>query len=172
MGRRFPGRASALRFLAAGALALGLPGAGAWGAETTTATVVLVHSGDSLVVEVAQGVRITVHLLGIAAPSLRDVRPRGDSKPAGQPLAQEAKKALEDLVLSKEVRVSLYGRDMFRQVMAEVHLGRENVNVHMVRGGLARVDRAGRRVPEGLRHTLDQAEAEARRERRGLWMFE
>ncbi len=172
MGRRCPGRASALLFLTAGALTACLPAGEARGAQTTTATVTLVHNGKTLVVELAEGVRITVHLLGVAAPSLRDVRPRGAHKAVGQPFAEEARRALEDLVLAKEVRVFFYGRDLDRQVMAEVFVAGENVNVHMVRGGLARVDRAARHVPEALRQTLERAEAEAKRERRGLWIFE
>jgi len=68
--------------------------------------------------------------------------------------------------------VFFYGRDAFRQVMAEVFIEGENVNVHMVRGGLARMDRAARHVPEALRLRLESAEAEARREKRGLWVFE
>lgn len=172
MGRRFGGGASALLFLAAAALALCPPARGAWGAQTTTATVVLVYDGDTLAVETAEGVRITLHLLGIVAPSLREPRPREGRKAAGGPFAEEAKRALGDLVLQKEVRVFFYGRDAFRQVMAEVFVEGENVSVHMVRGGLARMDRSARHVPETLRRTLEQAEAEARRDRRGLWMFE
>jgi len=172
MGRRFPAWASALPFVAAGALALGLPERGAWAAQDTTATVVSVHGGDTLGVEVADGVRITLHLLGVAAPELRGLRPQGAKREVAQPFAEEARKALEDLALHKLVRVFLYGRDAFRQVMAEVLIGGENVNVHMVRAGLARVDRAARHVPEALQGKLESAEAEARRERRGLWMFE
>ena len=171
-GRRTRGGASALSFLAASALSLCAPMHGAWGAQTAAATVVLVHDGGTVVVELAEGVRITVHLLGVAAPSVRDVRPRDGRKAVGQPFAEEAKRALEDLVLAKEVRVFFYGRDAFRQVMAEVFFEGENVSVHMLRGGLARVDRAARHVPEALRQALEKAEAEAKRDRRGLWMFE
>ncbi len=172
MGRRCPGGASALLFLTAGALAAWLPAGAAWGAQTTTATVVLVHNGDTLVVELAEGVRTTVHLLGVAAPSLRDVRPRGAQKAMGQPFAEEARRALEDLVLGKQVRVFFYGRDSFRQVRGEVFLAGENVNAHILRAGLARVDRSAQHVPEALRQTLERAEGEAKREKRGLWIFE
>ena len=68
MGRRFPAWASVLPFVAAGALALGVPPRGAWAAQDTTATVVSVHGGDTIGVEIADGVRITLHLLGVAAP--------------------------------------------------------------------------------------------------------
>jgi endonuclease YncB( thermonuclease family) len=172
MGRRFPGGASALLFVAAGALALGLPPRGAWAAQDTAATVLFVHDGDTIGVELAGGVRIRLHLLGVAAPDLRGVRPGGGPAGVAQPFAEEARRALEDLALHRLVRVFLYGRDAFRQVMAEVVLEGENVNVHMVRAGLARVDRAARHVPEALRLRLESAEAEARREKRGLWMFE
>ena len=172
MGRRFPGWASALPFVAAGPLLLGLPPGSASPAQDTTATVVSVRDGDTIGVEIAGGVRITLHLLGVAAPTLRDVRPEAVPRGAAQPFAREARKALEDLALHKLARVFLYGRDAFRQVLAEVLIEGENVNVHMVQAGLARVDRAARHVPEGLRRRLDGAEAEARREKRGLWMFE
>ncbi len=172
VGRRLGGGASALLLVGAGVLAVCLPARGARGAQTATATVVLVHDGATMAVETAEGVRITLHLLGITAPSLRDVRPQAGRTAVGQPFAAEAKRALEDLALKKEVRVIFHGRDAFRQVMAEVYVAGESVNVHMVRGGLARVDRAARRLPEALRQALEQAEAEARRAKRGLWMFE
>jgi endonuclease YncB( thermonuclease family) len=136
------------------------------------ATVVFVHDGDTIGVELAGGVRITLHLVGVAAPNLRDVRPRGAPRPVAQPFAEEARKALEDLALHRLARVFVYGRDAFRQVMAEVLIEGENLSVHMVRAGLARVDRAARHVPEALRRRLESAEGEARREKRGLWMFE
>ncbi len=158
--------------LGAGALAPALPAPASWGAQSTQAGVVRVHAGDTLLVETAEGVQITLRLLGVQAPSLREVRPPNGRKAVGQPFSEEAKRALEDLVLKRKVRVEFYGRDALRQPLAVVFLGDENVNVHMVRGGLARVDREAPRMPEGLREALEKAEAEARRERRGLWMFE
>lgn len=173
-GRRFRGGAPARCFLAAGALALGVPVPAAWGGQSAAATVLRVHDGNSMLVEMADQVQNHVYLLGIEAPSLRDLRPEapGGRKAVGQPFSGEAKRALEDLVLKKQVRVEFHGRNVAKRPLAVVEVGGENVNVHMVRGGLARVDRAARDVPEAFRAALEQAEAEARRDRRGLWMFE
>ncbi len=173
-GRRFRGGASARCFLAAGALALSPPAPGAWAAQSATATVLRVHDGNSMLVETADQVQIHVYLLGIEAPTLRDLRPQapGGRKAVGQPFSGEAKRALEDLVLKRQVRVEFHGRNVAKRPLAVVDVGGENVNVHMVRGGLARVDRAARDVPDSLHAALEKAEAEARRDRRGLWMFE
>ncbi len=171
-GRHRGGGALAWLAIGAGALLPGLPAPAAWGAESTLAVVVRVSAGDALIAQKADGVQINLRLFGIEAPRLRAVRPQGSGKAVGQPFSEEAKQALEDLVLHKQVRVELYGRDFFRYALGVVFLGAENVNVHMVRGGLARVDRAAHHVPEALRAALEQAEAEARRDRRGLWMFE
>ena len=173
-GRRPAGAGGpACLLLAACAFVLGPPAPAARAAQTTQAAVLRVYAGDSLLVETAEGVQATVRLLGIEAPRLREVRPQGGGEAVGQPFSAEAKKALEDLVLKRKVRVEFYGRDpVLRQPLAVVFMGEENVNAHLVRGGLARMDRKDPRLPAGLREALERAEAEARRERRGLWMFE
>jgi endonuclease YncB( thermonuclease family) len=174
MGRRPVGAGRPAALLAAAwAIIVGGPAPAARAAQEAQAAVLRVYAGDSLLLRTTEGVQASVRLLGIEAPRLREVRPQGGGEAVGQPFSGEAKKALEDLVLKRKVRVEFYARDpVLRQPLAVLFVGDENVNVHLVRGGLARMDRRDPRVPAGLREALERAEAEARREGRGLWMFE
>lgn len=133
-------------------------------AKGETGRVVRVIDGDALVLDTGQSVR----LVGIEAPALH---PRyGDPAPH----AEEAKRALEDLVMGRTVRLHYPGLTRDRYDRALAHLSTADttgpdywVNLELVRRGHVRV----RLYPDtdGGGATLLEAEKEARLERRGLW---
>jgi endonuclease YncB( thermonuclease family) len=142
----------ALRACALAALVSVLPAANAAGFETTRGRCVAVLDGDSI--RVLEGDEtIEVRLEGIDAPEHR------------QAFAERAKRALSDLVYGRNVEVRAEGRDGFGRVLGRVYVGGLDVNLEMVRRGLAwhykrySTDRA-----------LAEAEGAARARRAGLWV--
>jgi micrococcal nuclease len=98
------------------------------------ARVVAVVDGDTVVLDDRRQVR----LVGIQAPKL----PLGRAHVKKQPFADEAKSALEDLVLEKIVRLSYGGRrqDRHGRALAHLHLGDGTwVQGWLLERGLARV---------------------------------
>ncbi|MGB3627608.1 MAG: thermonuclease family protein [Henriciella sp.] len=133
-------------------------------AEGETGRVVRVIDGDALVLDTGQSVR----LVGIEAPVLK---PRyGDPEPH----AEKAARALEDLAMGRRVRLHYPGltRDRYDRALAHIATADGTgpdywINLELVRQGHVRV----RLYPDTDRggETLLAAEAEARRERKGLW---
>src|SRR5262249_40914275 len=85
-------------------------------------------------------------------------------------LAQEAKESLSRLVLGKNVRMRLEGRNKAGEMVAQLQtddpeVGLKDVGLEIVRSGMAR-------PPPNYDykyHELSAAEKEARSTRRGLW---
>ena len=126
--------------------------------------VVRVIDGDALVLSTGQSVR----LIGIEAPA-------GPSRGRdGEPGFEEAKRALEDLALGREVELRYAGltRDRYDRALAHVitadTLGPEYwLNAEMIKRGAARV----RVYPDtaAANDALLPLEAAAREEKAGLW---
>ena len=90
-----------------------------------------VHDGASLRAT-GHDIQLKVRLVGIDAPELK----RGKNKPS-QPFGQRAKKFLTRLVLNKQVFIKGYGSDRNNRTLAVVYVGRKNVNLEMIKAGLA-----------------------------------
>ncbi|KAI4292495.1 hypothetical protein PAPHI01_1769 [Pancytospora philotis] len=112
--------------------------------------------------------KLPVRLAGIDAPEMRFF-----GTPA-QPFSKEAKELLSALALKKTVHVTVYSIDMYSRIVAMVCIKTgwfswTNVNLEMVRAGLACVyDRAGAEYG-GLKAAFEAAQAEAKRKKRGMW---
>jgi len=124
--------------------------------------VVAVLDGDTIRV-MRDGMIVPIRLIGIDAPESS----KGDGEP-GQPYSRAAKKHLAHLVLQKPVEWVSYGTDDYRRVLGVVHLDGVNVNLEMVRAGLAEAYR-GRPQPGFDDSPYRQAERAARQARRGMW---
>jgi micrococcal nuclease len=115
----------------------------------------IVAKGDDIVVR--------VRLAGIDAPETS----KKEREP-GQPYSQQSKKYLAGLVLNKAVDIKSYRMDRYKRLLGVIYLEGKNINVEMVKAGLAEVYRG--KLPQGFDSTpYLEAEAEAREARRGIW---
>ena len=123
-----------------------------------------VIDGDTI--EVKKGAtKIIVRLVGVDAPEAS----RKKHEP-GQPYSQQAIQHLNKLVLNRTVDVKTFGTDRYGRALAEVFVGGNNVNLEMVKAGLAE---AYRGTPASG-HNMEpywRAEEEARKASRGMWQL-
>ena len=85
----------------------------------------------------------------------------------GQPFGLEAARYLRDLVLDKQVQFETYGRDQSGQSLAVLWLGDLNVNLILVKEGLAWVK--PHVLVTKVRVELEVAERQAQVGKYGLW---
>ena len=125
-------------------------------------TVTQVYSGDTVKV-IGHDIEIKVRLVGIDAPETFKKK-----RHPGQPFTQESQKYLAGLVLYKTVDIKGYGLGRYNRILGLIHLNGKNINLEMVKAGLAEVYRG--RFPRGFDpEPYLQAEAEARKAGRGMW---
>jgi micrococcal nuclease len=118
-----------------------------------TGKVIHVADGDTLTVLDGDKEEHKVRLHGIDAPEKK------------QAFGTKAKEALSEKVSGKTVRVEWKERDRYGRIVGDVSIGDRNINVEQVREGWAWWYRSY--APKS--GTLERAEAEAKKERRGLW---
>jgi micrococcal nuclease len=106
---------------------------------------------------------ITIRLVGIDAPE----QSRKKHEP-GQPFSQNSTQHLASLVLNKHVDIVTYGTDRYDRTLGVVYVDGKNVNLEMVRAGLAEVYR-GRPAPGFDNEPYQEAEDAARRAGVGMW---
>jgi endonuclease YncB( thermonuclease family) len=121
-----------------------------------------VYDGDTIEAEGCD-IEIKVRLVGIDAPETS----KGKREPS-QPYSQQAKKYLVGLVLNKFVEVKGYGLDRYNRILGVISLEDKNINVEMIKVGLAEVYRG--KPPPGLELApFWRAEKEAKAAKRGMW---
>ena len=94
-----------------------------------------VTDGDTITV-VTDGQKVTIRLVGIDAPE----KSRSKHQP-GQPFSQTSTKYLASLVLNNHVDIVSYGTDQYGRTLGVVYVDGKDVNLEMVRAGLAEVYR-------------------------------
>lgn len=122
-------------------------------AAELTGKVVSVHDGDTVTVLVAGNRQVRIRLYGIDTPE------------SAQDFGSRAKQFTSIQCAGKTVRVVERDRDHYDRMVGEVFVDGESLNVALVRAGMAWWYR---------RHAkdytaLEDAEADAKRNRRGLW---
>jgi endonuclease YncB( thermonuclease family) len=122
-----------------------------------------VADGDTINV-VGNGKKEIIRLVGIDAPEIS----RKKHKP-GQPFSQKSTKYLASLVLNKMVDIKSYGQDRYGRILGVVYVNGMNVNLEMVKAGLAEVY-GGRPAPGFDNDPYWEAEKEARQATRGMWV--
>lgn len=131
-------------------------------ADTCRVTGVL--SGDTLQVD-GCGLGPAVRLAGIDAPEM----PTQADRP-GQPFCELARLRLAGQVLGKSVSIEGHGRDRHGRSLGVVYAAGTNVNLEMVKAGLAEAYRG--KPPAGFDPTpYRQAELDARRAHLGMWVL-
>lgn len=142
-------------------LALILSGAAiapAWAQQHIEGRVVGVSDGDTITILDAGNRQHRIRLKGIDAPE------------RGQAFGTASRRALAVPVSGRLVRVRIDSTDRFGRLLGVVFLGGRDVNLEMVRSGMAWHDKRFQR-DQSLqeRRTYAAAEDEARASRRGLW---
>ena len=118
-----------------------------------------VTDGDTITV-VTDGQKATSRLVGIEAPEKS-----GKKHDTGQPFSKTSTKYLAGLVLNKYIDLVPYGADRYGRTLGVVYVDGKNVNLEMVRAGLAEVYR-GRPAKGFDNGSYQKAEDGARR---GTW---
>ena len=161
---RGPGLAELLFFLAGLAVILA---PGAEGAEARLwGTVRAVTGGTNLLVVSPDRGQIHVRLLGVELPETPRTASGGVAV-EGQPFGPQAAGYVRDLLVEKQVQLDTYGTDQGGRQLSVVWLGNINVNLTLVKEGLAWVDPALKIA--NVRVALEVAERQARVGKYGLW---
>ncbi len=92
-----------------------------------------VYDGDTFKAT-GHDIEINVRLVGIDTPETK----KGKNKP-GQPFGEKAKKFLARMVLNKQVFIKGYGLGPYNRILAVVYVDRKNVNLKLIKDGLAEV---------------------------------
>jgi endonuclease YncB( thermonuclease family) len=125
-------------------------------------TIVKIFDGDTLQVK-GFGLRFTIRRVGIDTP---EIGKRGQKS---QPFSVEAKQKLTQLVQGKTISLKQYGTGGYNRMLAEIFVAETNVNLEMVRAGLAEVYR-GTRPDKFDAAPYFQAEKQAKYSRKGMWI--
>lgn len=97
----------------------------AYSREKNTCRVVKISDGDTLTCLAKGNKSIKVRLAEIDAPEKK------------QAFGQKSKKALSDMVYLRDVRLSLKGQDRYQRTLAIVYYQDKNINLEMVKQGMA-----------------------------------
>ena len=94
-----------------------------------------VYDGDSIKA-IGHDIEIKVRLVGIDAPE-KSKKKRG----SGQPHSAKASEFLSEMVLNKTVDIRGYGTGPYGRILAVVTVDGKNVNLQVIKAGLAEVYR-------------------------------
>lgn len=129
-------------------------------------TVSSVTDSGVFVVDSPDRGRFRVRLYAVDLPELPRTNRAGIAV-AGQPFANEAASYVRDLILGRQVQIETYGKDLAGRWLSVIWLGDINVNLTLVKEGLAWVDPTP--APSSVRTPLEVAERQARVGKYGLW---
>jgi endonuclease YncB( thermonuclease family) len=131
-----------------------------------TALVTEVIDGATVQIQTQQNPTVTVRLAGIDAPIIS----RNPLQP-GQPLAEESKSFLEQLVKDRAVTMAIYAVDeAARRPVVVLTLDNEAINVLSLKSGLSELSLEFLRdLPDSLRADMEKAQSEARSRSQGIW---
>ncbi len=121
--------------------------------------IVAVLDGDTLTLLDKTKTEHRIRLAQIDAPEIG----HGKNKP-GQPFGQRAKQTLSDLAYGRDVRADCAKPDRYGRKVCTIWVGNRDINLELVRRGMAWVYRKYASDPAYYR-----AEDDAKRTERGLW---
>ena len=121
-------------------------------ADEIRGRVVAIADGDTITVLDANQVQRKIRLEGIDAPEKK------------QAFGTRSRQTLGDLVAGKDVTVQWNKKDRYGRIIGHVYLGDRDIDLEMVQAGMAWHYRQYSKSAE-----LASAEAEARKDRLGLW---
>lgn len=136
------------------------------GAEARLWGTVRAVAGKNLVVVSPDRGQIDVRLVGVELPEPPRIGSPGDVI-EGQPFGPQAAAYLRELLLERQVQLDTYGKDRAGRLLSVVWLGEINVNLTLVKEGLAWLD--PHFTVTNVRVTLEIAERQAQVGKYGLW---
>jgi endonuclease YncB( thermonuclease family) len=116
--------------------------------------VTFVYDGDSCKVR-SGGIEYEIRLYGIDAPE------------KGQHFAEASKSLLMKLISHKNVKIVYQQQDRYGRLVATIYQGKLNVNLEMIRLGLAWHYKHYSKDKD-----FAEAETEARKDKRGMWKYD
>jgi endonuclease YncB( thermonuclease family) len=126
-----------------------------------------IYDGDTVAIKDDKGKEVRVQIAYIDAP---DMDEKTNKK---QPLYAESIKFLTGMIFNKEVIIESLGKDKLGRVEGVIFLEKVNVNVEMVRGGMAEIYEPVRSRPSAYKQEyvkqLADAENTAKSEKLGIW---
>jgi len=133
----------------------------------TWGTVRTVLSAVDLVVATPELAHVNVRLLGVEPPVVSRAAREGTKPAPAQPYGGQAEAYVRDLLSGKQVLLDFYGKDRNGRTLAVVWLGDINVNLTLVKEGLAWKSPS---IPiTRVRVELEVAERQAQVGKYGLW---
>jgi endonuclease YncB( thermonuclease family) len=120
---------------------------------TFDAYLVDVLDGDTIRIQKKDASVLTIRLLGIDTPE------------ASQAYGFEATRELKRLLTGRTMKIEPSGKDRYRRTLGVITVGQTNINLEMVKSGLA-----WHYTAKSKNAALANAEAEAKRLRKGLWV--
>ena len=125
--------------------------------------VIKIFDGDSLQVS-AMDLVFSIRLCGIDSPEM------GTKGLKGQPFSRAARSYLETLLNGREITLKSHGADSYHRQLAEIFLDGKNINIEIIKRGLAEVYRGN--PPKTLDIQLYFKEEEkARGAGKGIWQL-
>ncbi len=121
-----------------------------------------VYDGDTIQV-IENEKEIIIHLVGIDAPEISHKKHL-----PGQPFCLKSKEYLSSLILNKVVYIKFFGKDGSEKLLGEIFADQKNINIEMIKAGLAEVYRG---IPaKDLEITAYRdAEKKAKAAVKGIW---
>jgi endonuclease YncB( thermonuclease family) len=129
--------------------------------KTQRFTVLRVYDGDTIKVS-GLGLVFKIRLAGIDAPEI------GYNGQESQLFSHRARKKLQSLLADKTIRLKSHGIGGYNRQLAEVFVNSTNINIEMIKAGLAEVYRGKRPKTLDSKLYLEQ-EAAARTAGIGMW---
>lgn len=118
---------------------------------------------DGYVIKIIDG--DTIHLLTEDKKTIKVRLAQIDAPERKQAFGTRSRQALANMVFRKSVRVFVTGYDKYNRAIGTIYLNNTNVNIEMVRQGMAWA------YPYFVTDKeIFNIEAEARKEKRGLWI--
>ncbi|NOX34731.1 MAG: DUF4124 domain-containing protein [Deltaproteobacteria bacterium] len=124
--------------------------------------VLKVFDGDTIKVE-GLDLIFKIRLVGIDSPEI------GYNGQKSQPFSHRAKQYLSSLLENKKVAIKSYGTGAYNRQLAEVFAGSKNINMEMVKAGLAEAY-TGRQPENFDSHGYFKEELRAKRAGIGMWI--
>ena len=128
-------------------------------ADILTGRVVRVTDGDTIVILDANNTQHKIRLQGI------------DSPERGQAFGAKSKENLSNMVAGKTVVVDYSKRDRYQRIVGKVLLDDQDVNLEQVQAGMAwhyKKYQGEQTIDDRIAYS--DAELDARRQKRGLWI--